>query len=342
MSNAHHTFNNINLSNGSNPLLISLTTSVTLPKIESEHFTNSKNVLKKEKKILSTETFKNLLSENDLLKTVLCLYEKEFKPVYADIICPCPSCYNRPLWNKIVYLSSQINKFSIWNDIIKRWESSSQIKDNHSEFSNFSNQVKNNIKTFSILTMEEIYDTEKRKFTFNNYLGYCDDCPPQTFSPKGKATIQKYFKNPINVNDNNCSLCQIYEPKLAIRAFSNISKRMEIISSNILATDSFMFELKNDIEYSAIFDILLEIPEHQYENIFECQGKRFMTQQLLYPESSLGGYAKLTEISSFGTFTGIINVEYTNIDNSNEKFTCSYPWKIIIKPLSNPPKVNTN
>lgn len=340
MSTVHHTFS-VSLSNGTGPLTISFNGNITVPKIQNNHFVNHKNILLKQKKILSKETFKSFLSEEDLRKTALCLYEKEFKPIYADIICPCPSCYNRPLWNKIVYVSSQINKFAIWNDIIKRWEPSTSVQPGNDEFSQFTNEVKNRIQQFSLLTMDEIYETEKRKFTFNYYPGYCDDCPPKTLSPKGKAFIQKYYKNPLNVN-NNCSICQIYEPKIAIRAFSNITKRMEVVSSNILATDIFLFELKNDIEYSPIFDILLEIPEHQYQNIFECDGKRYMSSKLLYPESSLGGYAKLTEVVSFGTFTGVINILYTNIEDASDKFTCSYPWNITIKQLSNPPLITTD
>lgn len=341
MSNAYHTFF-VSIANGLGALLILFNGNVTLPKIQNQYYLNKKNILNKQKRIFTKQTFVPLLSEKKLIETALCLYKREFKPVYADIICPCPSCYNRPLWNKITYISSQLNKFAIWNDVIKRWEPSNEMQPKNDSFDDFNNvnEIKNRIKQFSLLTMDEIYNTEQRKFSFNYYPGYCDDCPPKTFSPKGKAFIQKYYKNPLNTN-NNCSICQIYEPKIAIRAFSNITKRMEIVSSNILATDIFLFELKNDIEYSPIFDILLEIPEHQYENIFECDGKRYMSQKLFYPESSLGGYAKLTEVVSFGTYTGTIDVLYTNIDNVDDKIICSYPWNITFKPLSNPPIINT-
>lgn len=269
--------------------------------------------------------------EEDVYKTLLCLYEKEFKPIYAEILCPCPSCYDRALWNKMVYVSSQLNKFAIWNDIIKRWETSRKINNNQI-ISN--DKLAENFTNYSFKSMEEIYS--HAKINFDIYFGYCEDCPPKYFSPKGKMFSYKYSKNAKNLEDEKCSICQVKEPKLAIRAFSNITKRMEIVSSNILITNKHVFELKNTIEYSPIFDILMEIPENLFESIVECNGKTYVCEKSSFNVSAQKGFFRLTNVVSFGTYSDNISIKFKNVANQNDIITCNYTWNVTLSEFKNP------
>jgi hypothetical protein len=59
------------------------------------------------------------------LDTAKCLYDTEFRPLYAQDaqgMCPYTTCFKPALWSRITQHSSILNQKNIWNDIIKRWE----------------------------------------------------------------------------------------------------------------------------------------------------------------------------------------------------------------------------
>lgn len=265
------------------------------------------------------ETFQSLYDTDAQIETVKCLLEKEFTAPFSEDICPCPVCFDRSLWNYASDKAAKLNRFCLWNDVIKRWESTAPADEQHPSISH-------NIKNYTFEKMENIY--QHTNVNFFNYDATCEDCPPFYLHHFGRAFYKKY-KNTNTISDVH-SLCEIGQPKLALRAFSNIKKRMEIIASNIFANHEYIFEFKNDIIYSPIFDIIFSFPDKVIGEIHNIGNTSYITSISSYFPSAENGYLRLTNNLGFGHHQGTIQLIFTNIQDSNDVITCEYSWSIII------------
>lgn len=102
----------------------------------------------------------------NVMKTMQCLYDRNFKPLYTEILnpCACISCYTPSIWSRIVKHASNMNTNVIWNDIIKRWEPVDFDQ-------NFSEEV-DTINNYEFRNYNSIYSIEIDE-SDNSCLGNC-------------------------------------------------------------------------------------------------------------------------------------------------------------------------
>jgi hypothetical protein len=139
---------------------------------------------------------KSACNFDDMLETMRCLYSRSFQPLYSEIKCPCDTCYEPKIWNKMIEQSSQLNKRVLWNDIIKRWEPV--------EFDQDLTENVDDVSGYEFRSYKDIYN-----INIDKYEIACDanTCQPTEDYQRGMGSIKMNYGYNVTEEKDNCCIC---------------------------------------------------------------------------------------------------------------------------------------
>lgn len=141
-----------------------------------------------------------------MVDTMKCLYSREFKPLYLEGECPCVTCYEPAIWNKMIQQSAMLNKKVLWNDIIKRWEPTTFDQD-------FTETV-DDVSSYEFRSYKSVYN-----FGLDSYDNGCVRCPPVEEYPRGMGYIKINEGYNVTEEKDNCCICNGLAESLSVQDY---------------------------------------------------------------------------------------------------------------------------
>jgi hypothetical protein len=255
----------------------------------------------------------NGLSFGNLLSTMTCLYTREFKPLFSEQDCSCIKCYDNSTWSFIIQHASKLNKKTLWNDIIKRWEPT--------EFDQDLSENSDTNSEYEFRTYKSVYG-----IPVDSYNSACDSCAPMTESPRGIGFIKAFYGVDTSDTSEGCCACNAVSPTLVVQRLVDAdTDEWETVSDN--ASTSYVFDKNNNKDYRLLF----RMDDNYVNGFIPCGDHVWRVYQTDYVEKADGLYVLSNLLPSYGNSSGTITIKFIDVLDNTQTFECNYQWSFSVQ-----------